>query len=256
MYHSRVIPCLLLKDKGLVKTKQFGHERYVGDPINAVKIFNECEADELIFLDIDKDVKKTGPNFEYLRKITSQCFMPVCYGGGCTTLEDFRKLFYVGFEKVSVNTAAYYDPDLIRKAVDSFGSQSIVGSMDILDKKGRSTVMVKNGRIDTHKSPLEYAVYLERLGVGEILINDINSDGMRCGYQYAMIKAISQAVKIPVIACGGADTLEDCQRVLQEGAAAAAAGSMFVFWGRNQAVLINYRNLDNVFEENLNGIYR
>ena len=245
MYNSRVIPCLLLQNHGLVKTKQFGKERYVGDPINAVRIFNECEADELIFLDIDRNIHNVGPDFEYLKKIASQCFMPVCYGGGCNSIEHFERLFHIGFEKISVNTAAYFNPDLVTKAVEIFGSQSIVGSMDVLSGKRNSRVMTKNGRINTHMTPLEYAKYLEKLGVGEILINDINRDGMRCGYNYSMISDISRAVKVPVIACGGANTLSDCKQVTEAGASAAAVGSMFVFWGNNQAVLINYKNIEN-----------
>lgn len=243
MYNSRVIPCLLLQNHGLVKTRQFKNGRYVGDPINAVKIYNECEADELIFLDIDKNIQKKGPDFDYLSKITAQCFMPLCYGGGCNSIEHFKRLFFIGFEKVSVNTAAYYNPDLIRKAVEIFGGQSIVGSMDVLYKGRSSTVMIKNGSVNTHKNPMEYAAYLEKLGVGEILINVINNDGMRCGYNCSLIKSISPMVSVPVIACGGADKLTDCKQVIDAGASAAAAGSMFVFWGRNQAVLINYSNL-------------
>lgn len=244
MYHSRVIPCLLLRNHGLVKTRQFKNERYVGDPINAVKIYNECEADELIFLDIDHDIQKKGPDFEYLSKIAAQCFMPLCYGGGVSRIEDFRKLYYLGFEKVSVNTAAYKNPELIREAVRIFGSQSIVGSMDVKLTRGCSTVMTKNGQRNTHKSPVEYAKYLESLGVGELLVNVINNDGMRCGYDYTLIGEISRNINIPLIACGGANVLADCKKVMEVGASAAAAGSMFVFWGRNQAVLINYESLN------------
>lgn len=244
MYQSRVIPCLLLKNHGLVKTRQFKNERYIGDPINAVKIYNECGADELIFLDIDRNIQKAGPDFEYLSKITAQCFMPLCYGGGVRKVEDFRKLYYLGFEKVSVNTAAYQNPELVREAVRIFGSQSIVGSMDVKFTRSRSAVMIRNGHVSTHKSPMEYAKYLESLGIGELLVNVINNDGMRCGYHYPLIEEISNNVNIPVIACGGADELEDCKKVMEAGASAAAAGSMFVFWGRNQAVLINYRNME------------
>lgn len=248
MYNSRVIPCLLLQNHGLVKTKKFKNGRYVGDPINAVKIYNECEADELIFLDIDSDIQKKGPDFEYLSKITAQCFMPVCYGGGVSSIEHLEKLFYIGFEKISINTEAYYNPDLVRKAVEIFGGQSVVGSMDVLYKGNSGQIMVKNGRVNTHKTPIEYAVYLERLGVGEIFVNVINYDGMRCGYKYSLFRDIARAVKVPVIACGGANGLIDCKRVIEAGASAAAAGSIFVFWGRNQAVLINYRNIINEVE--------
>ena len=159
-------------------------------------------------------------------------------------IDDFKKLYYLGFEKVSVNTAAYQNPKLIREAVRVFGSQSIVGSMDVKYIHQHSTVMIRNGRLSTHQSSIEYAKYLESLGVGELLVNVINYDGMRCGYHYPLIEEISRIVNIPVIACGGANSLEDCKKAIDVGASAAAAGSMFVFWGRNQAVLINYQNLE------------
>ena len=241
MYRSRMIPCLLLKDEGLVKTIQFKNPNYIGDPINAIRIFNEKEVDELIFLDIDASKKKKEPNYTYLSKIADQCFMPLCYGGGVTSIEQMQKIFALGFEKVSVNAAAYFYPDMVKRAVDTFGSSSIVGAMDMgYSHRKQKTVMVLNGKRNIKKNPIEYARYLESLGVGEILVNDISNDGVMQGYDYALIGKIAHAVQVPVIACGGAGKIEDCMKVVESGASAAAAGSLFVYWGRLRAVLINY----------------
>jgi cyclase len=241
MYRSRVIPCLLLQDEGLVKTVGFAKPTYIGDPLNAIRIYNQKEVDELIFLDIDATKNKREPNYDYLRKIADQCFMPLCYGGGITTLEQIQKIFALGFEKVSLNAAAYYNPDLIKEAAGRFGSQSIVAAMDVaVDKKGTPEVRLVNGRIRTGKDPAEYAGYLEELGAGELLINDITRDGTMTGYNEALIREIAERVSIPVIACGGAGKLEDCAGVIRAGASAAAAGSLFVYWGRLRGILINY----------------
>ncbi len=247
MLYKRIIPVLLLKDYGLVKTRMFSKPRYVGDPINAVKIFNECEADELIVLDIGEKALNYGPDFEYLEKIANQCFMPVCYGGGISSTEDMKRLFYLGIEKIAVNTQAYYQPKLIEQAVNMFGSQSIVGSMDV--KKSlfsMKEVFVGHGKKATHMDAREYIEYLTNLGVGEVLVNSIDRDGTRSGYDYSLIGDLSKSCRVPIIACGGANDINDCERIINEGAAAAAAGSMFVFWGRNEAVLINYPNHNSI----------
>ena len=236
-----MIPCLLLKDEGLVKTVQFKKPNYIGDPINAIRIFNEKEVDELIFLDIEASRKKKEPNYAYLSKIADQCFMPLCYGGGVTNIEQMQKIFALGFEKVSVNAAAYYHSEMVKSAVARFGSSSIVGGMDIgYTHTKLKTVKVLNGKKDIKKNPVEYAKYLEDLGVGEILVNDIRNDGVMQGYDYELIGKIADAVYVPVIACGGAGRIEDCKKVVESGASAAAAGSLFVYWGRLRAVLINY----------------
>ena len=249
MYHNRLIPCLLLEHGRLVKTSQFKHPRYVGDPLNAVRIYNEREVDELIFLDICASAEHRHPDFSYLQKITAQCFMPVCYGGGVSSLEDVAELFKIGFEKVSINASAANTPELITRAAEIYGSQSIVGAMDVAtDRYGRREVKILNGKKNLRINPVEYAIKLEQAGAGEILVNSIDRDGMMRGYDTDLIADISKAVSIPVIACGGAGSVDDCKRVCDAGASAAAAGSLFVFWGRNRAVLINYPDQEKITE--------
>lgn len=241
MYHNRLIPCLLLDNGKLVKTMQFRKPVYVGDPINAVKIFNDREVDELIFLDIDATRSRRKPDIAYLKKITEQCFMPLCYGGGITSLEDIGALFRIGFEKVSINAAALSHPELIGEAARVYGSQSIVGAMDVgKNLFGKVVVKTENGGHATKYNPKEYAKRLEEAGAGEIFLNSITQDGMMTGYDYELIREVADCVQVPVIACGGAGSLQDCRRAIDSGASAAAAGSIFVFWGANKAVLINY----------------
>ncbi len=241
MYHNRLIPCLLLDNGKLVKTVQFKKPVYVGDPINAVKIFNDKEVDELVFLDINATRARKSPDFAYLKKITEQCFMPLCYGGGITSLEDIGMLFRIGFEKVSINAAAVDHPELISEAAKVYGSQSIVGAMDVgKNLFGKAVVKTVNGAHSTKYSPGEYAKRLEEAGAGEIFLNSITQDGMMEGYDRELISEVAGSVRVPVIACGGAGSLQDCKRAIDSGASAAAAGSIFVFWGVNKAVLINY----------------
>lgn len=247
MYYNRLIPCLLLDHGRLVKTKQFNNPHYIGDPMNAVKIFNDKEVDELIFLDIRATKENRRPDFAYLQKIAEHCFMPLCYGGGVSYIEDIRNLFKIGFEKVAINTNAFLNENLIKKAVELFGSQSIVGSVDVgKDIFGKKVVKIINGKKNIKRKPLDYVKWLEEAGTGEILLNSITHDGMMKGYDYELIEEISHSVKIPVIACGGAGSLEDCKEAINCGASAAAAGSIFVFWGANKAVLINYPETEEV----------
>ena len=250
MYYNRMIPCLLLSNQGLVKTKQFKKPRYVGDPINAVKIFNDKEVDELVFLDIDATRENRRPNFAFLKNITAQCFMPLCYGGGVKTLEDIKELFAIGFEKVAINASGFENPELITSAAAQFGSQSIIGAMDVKrDFFGRRYVWICNGKKCTKQTPKQYAEYLVACGAGEIFLNNIDADGMMQGYDLGMIQEVADEVEVPVIACGGAGSVEDMGRVIIEGhASAAAAGSIFVFWGENRAVLINYPRKDVIAE--------
>lgn len=241
MYINRLIPCLLIKNQDLVKTIKFGKERYLGDPINAVKIFNDREADELIILDITATKDRRSPDFAYLKKITQQCFMPTCYGGGVTCFADVKRLFEIGFEKVSINTTLFKNPELIVSLAREFGSQSIVGAMDIKrNKVGSYDVWIHDGKYNTHLNPVEYAKRAENLGVGELFINYIDNDGMMNGMDYASITEISNTVAVPVIVCGGVGQLHDCADAIKHGASAVACGSLFSFWGRNKAVLINY----------------
>lgn len=232
MLKKRVIPCLLLKDSGLVKTVNFSDPKYIGDPINAVKIFNNKEVDEIIFLDISK----RRPPFELLSKIASEAFMPFSYGGGIENLEDIEKILNIGIEKVALNTNAVKNPEIIKQAAERFGSQSIIVSIDIKDNK----VFTEGGRNNTGLNPVKWAQEAENLGAGEIFLNSIDKDGTMQGYDLELIKKVSEAVNIPVVASGGAGKAEDFNNAFEAGASAVSAGSMFVFYGKNRSVLINY----------------
>jgi cyclase len=242
MMRPRVIPCLLLRNKGLVKTIKFKDPVYLGDPINVVKIFNDKEVDELIFLDITATVEGRRPPFEYLAEIASECFMPLGYGGGVRSLEDVRKLFNLGLEKVSINSYAVENRSFIRETADLFGSQSIVVSIDVKkDLFGKEQIFTHSGRKATGLDPVRFAVEMAEMGAGELLLNSIDRDGTMKGYDIELIKRVSRAVDIPVVACGGAGSVRDLAAAVKEGgASAAAAGSMFVFQGRHRAVLISY----------------
>lgn len=244
MLKARVIPCLLLKGEGLVKTKKFNSPTYIGDPINAVKIFNEKEVDELMFLDITASKEKRPPNFEYLKHIASECFMPVCYGGGISSLEEIRKILRIGIEKVSLNSINFIDPKLLPEAAKAFGNSTIVASLDV-KKSLFNKVKVYNNTAKklTKFDPVEYARFLESQGAGEIFVNVVDRDGMLTGYDFELMKKITDVVNVPVIACGGASNLNDIQHVIKySGVSAAAAGSLFVYQSGNKGVLINYPN--------------
>ncbi len=241
MLTLRVIPCLLLRGDGLIKTVKFKNERYVGDPINAIKIFNEKEVDELVVLDVLASAEHYKPRTEYVRNLATECFMPLCYGGGITTLAEMEALFSAGVEKVAINTAALDNPDLIRAAAKEFGSQSIVVSLDV--KKsffGGYSVYSQRGTTDRKISPFDHVKLVEDLGAGEIFLNSVDQDGVREGYDLDLLKKICQIVTIPVIACGGAGELTHFKAAADAGASAVAAGSFFVFYGKHRAVLITY----------------
>jgi cyclase len=242
MIPVRVIPCLLLKNRGLVKTVRFKDPTYVGDPINAVKIFNDKLVDELVFVDISATPLKTEPPFELLKQISSECFMPFAYGGGVTKLGHFHSLFALGVEKVCVNTHAVRNPGFLAAAAQEFGSQSIVAAIDVKKKLiGGYEARTDGGRAGAGISPVELARRFEQEGAGEIFLNDIDRDGTMSGYNLDLIKSVTDAVGIPVVACGGARNVQDLSAaIIQGGASAAAAGSMFVFMGKHRAVLINY----------------
>lgn len=242
MNKTRVIPVLLLKGKGLYKTVKFKSPKYVGDPINSVRIFNEKEVDELAFLDISATPSGRGPDFEMLGDIAGEAFMPMAYGGGVTTMEQIRTVFGLGFEKVILNTATYTNPALVREAVSIYGAQSVVGCVDVKRTLlGRYELYTHSGAI---KQKLTLDAHLEALvamGVGEVLVNAIDRDGTQAGYDIGLVSAVSGAVAVPVIACGGASGIDDfVAAVEQGGASAVAAGSIFVFVGPHRAVLINY----------------
>lgn len=242
MIKTRVIPCLLLKGKGLVKTERFGNPRYLGDPINIVKIFNEKEAHEIAILDIMATAEGSGPNIDYLKDIASEAFMPLAYGGGVRNIEDIRRIFNTGFEKVIINTAAFNNPRLIEEASAQFGIQSIVVSMDAKRTFiGKYEVFLQNGRLGTKISPAAHAKEMERRGAGEILVTSIDREGTMSGYDLELIKSVSSVVDIPVLANGGAGELQHFAQAVQAGGASGVvAGSMFVFHGKHRGVLISF----------------
>ena len=241
MFRHRAIPCLLLKGDGLVKTVNFRYPKYVGDPINAVKLFNDLEVDELVFLDIAATAEGREPGYERVRDIASECFMPICYGGGVRTVEQARLLFQLGVEKVALTTAAVENPPLISQLAQEFGNQSIIVGIDVKrDWLHRSRVYVRSGAKNTGFDPVDHAREVERLGAGEILLNSIDNDGTQQGYDLELVGKVSRGVNVPVIACGGAGSVNDLAAAIQAGASAAAAGSLFVFHGPHRAVLINY----------------
>lgn len=241
MLRPRVIPVLLLKGRGLYKTVQFKNPKYVGDPINTVKIFNEKEVDEICILDITASTEGRAPNLELIREIASESFMPMSYGGGIRTLEQARAIFNCGVEKIILNTLAFESPDIVRDIVKYAGSSSVVVSIDVGKRFMRGQqAFVRSGSVTTNKTPLEFAREMESFGVGEVLLYSIERDGMMQGYDYDIIREISSAVSVPVVACGGAGSLDHLAQALAAGASAVAAGSFFVFQGKHRAVLISY----------------
>jgi cyclase len=242
MLKTRVIPTLLLRGAGLVKTTGFRNPVYVGDPINAIRIFNEKEVDELVLLDITASRANKGPAFGTIENIASECFMPVAYGGGISSVDEIRKILSAGIEKVVINTAALSNPQLVREAVREFGSQAIVVSMDVKRRWfGRYEVYRDGGSRPAGHEPVAYARQLQDLGAGEILLAAIDRDGTMKGYDVELIAKVTSAVSIPVIASGGAGSIADLGLASKQGGAAAvAAGAMFVFQGPHRAVLITY----------------
>lgn len=241
MKRVRVIPVLLIHNGGLVKSVRFKKYKYVGDPINAVKIFNEKEIDEIAILDIDATRDKRGPDMKMVKEIASEAFIPLAYGGGITNLGQVKELFALGVEKVVLNNSAVINPSLITEAASLVGSQSVVVSIDV--KKplvGKHRVFTRNGSSNTGRDPVEMAKEMEQIGAGEIFLNNIDKDGTYGSYDLDLIKKISSALTIPVIACGGAGSIEDFRQAVQNGASAVAAGSMFVFQRPHNAVLISY----------------
>lgn len=242
MVRARVIPCLLLRGHGLVKTRRFKDSIYVGDPVNAVRIFSEKEVDELVILDIDASREGREPDYDLVAEIAGECFMPVAYGGGVKNLDQARKLIRCGIEKVVINTASVESLGFLREIADVFGSQAVVGSIDVRKNLlSGHRVFVKSGTVETKLKPEDHAVALEHAGVGEIFLNSIDCDGQMQGFDIPLIQKVARRVSVPVVACGGAGTVEHLRQALAEGGASAvAAGSMFVFHGKHRAVLINY----------------
>lgn len=239
---KRIIPCLLLRNNGLVKTVKFKEATYLGDPINTIKIFNEKEVDEIFFLDIDATKLSKEPSYELIKKISGECFMPFGYGGGIKTLEQIEKIIRSGAEKIVINSNAWMNKTFVKDAVSHFGGSTIVVSIDVKkDFLKRYTVYIKGGSQRTGKNVVDYAREIEDLGAGEIFLNSIDRDGTMEGYDIELIRSVAGSVKLPVIACGGAGKLDDFRSaIIDGGASAAAAGSFFVFHGKRRAVLITY----------------
>ncbi|MEM0449101.1 MAG: AglZ/HisF2 family acetamidino modification protein [Methanomassiliicoccales archaeon] len=242
MIKTRVIPCLLLKGKGCVKTEKFSNPRYLGDPINIVRIFNEKEAHEIAILDITATSESKGPNFDYLKNIASEAFMPMSYGGGIRNIEDCRKILKIGFEKVILNYAAVANPQLVKEASDEFGSQSVIVSIDAKKSiSGRYEVMIINGKIGIKKDPSTHARNMESLGAGELIVTSIDKEGTMSGYDIELIRKVTEVVDIPVLANGGAGNLKHFELAVKEGGASGViASSFFVFHGKNRGILINF----------------
>jgi cyclase len=242
MLRPRVIPTLLLADDGLVKTRQFKHPAYVGDPINAIRIFNDKEVDELVLLDIAASRSGRGPNLQLIEEVASECFMPLAYGGGVRTVEDMRGLLRLGVEKVIINSAVLADPQLISRAADQFGSQAIVVAIDVHKRLfGKYEVYAHLSGKGTGIGVGDHAKNTERLGAGEILLTSVERDGTLQGYDHELIASVAGSVRIPVIASGGAKDLQDLrQAILASGASAVAGGAIFVFHGKHRAVLITF----------------
>ncbi|PIQ42568.1 MAG: imidazole glycerol phosphate synthase subunit HisF [Gammaproteobacteria bacterium CG11_big_fil_rev_8_21_14_0_20_46_22] len=241
MLRTRVMPCLLLRNGSLVKTIQFKNPKYIGDPINTVRIYNEQEVDELIFLDISATIENKPINYDLLQEIASECFMPFTYGGGINTFEKAQRVFSIGIEKIALNSALFSSSDLPKKIVDTYGGQSLVASIDVKKNVlGGYRVFTSSGSSKTKWSPVDFARYVENLGVGEILLTAIHEDGRMLGYDLALIEAVAAAVNIPVIACGGAGELIDFRRAVDVGASAVAAGSIVVYQSKLRGVLTNF----------------
>jgi len=252
MFRPRVIVILLLKGLGLVKSIKFKNYRYIGDPINAVKIFNDLKADELVFLDILASREGRSISLDFVRNVGDEANMPFAVGGGVRTIQDIKKIINFGAEKVIINSYAVENPDFITEASDLFGNSTIVVSIDV--KKtyfGKKQVYTLGGNKSSRLDPVVFAKLMEEKGAGEIIINSIDKDGLMTGYDLDLIKDVSMAVRIPVIAAGGAGSIEDFKKAVNNSyASAVSAGSMFVYHGPRKAVLINYpdnSDLKNIF---------
>ena len=244
MLRPRIIPSLLLHENGLVKTVNFKTPKYVGDPINAVKIFNEKQVDELVFFDIDATVLNREPDYSLIEKLANQSRMPLCYGGGVKTVEQAQKIFSLGIEKIALSSAVIQNPSIVTQIAERVGSQSVIVVLDVKKKLfGGYEVYTHNGKKATGINPIKFAQELESLGAGELVINSIDQDGIMKGYDLNLIDKVVENITIPVTVLGGAGSLKDIETVIEKnGVIGLAAGSLFVFRGPYKAVLINYPN--------------
>lgn len=246
MLRSRIIPCLLVRSGGLVKTVRFKDDKYVGDPINAVRIFNEKEVDELIVVDIDATAQGREPDYALIENLAAECRMPLCYGGGVSSVEHAKRIMGLGVEKVALSAAAIERPALIREIAEQVGRQSVVVVLDVKRRTfGGYRLLTRNGRVDAKTAPVEFARLAEELGAGEIVVNSIDQDGTMRGYDLDIARQIREAVSLPMTVLGGAGSIEHmADAVNQLGVAGLAAGSFFVFKGQYRAVLISYPSSD------------
>lgn len=242
MLRPRIIPSLLYHNKGLVKTVNFKSPKYIGDPINAVRIFNEKEVDELAFFDIDATVLNKEPDYSLIEKLANQSRMPLCYGGGVRTVEQAQKIFGLGVEKIALSSAVIQNPQLVTQIADRVGSQSVIVVFDIKKKLLNGyEIYTHNGKKSTGINPFKFAKELEALGAGEIIINSIDQDGVMKGYDMNLIDKIAESISIPLTVLGGAGSIADIEKVIEKhGVIGVALGSLFVFKGPYKAVLINY----------------
>lgn len=241
MLLPRIIPCLLLKDGGLVKTVGFDDPKYVGDPINAVRIFNEKQVDELIVLDIDATINNREPDMEMISDLASECRMPICYGGGIKNIKQIRKIISLGIEKISISSAAIEDNNLIKKGAEIVGNQSIVVTIDVKKVNNNYIAFINNGKKKTDYNVIELVEKFQKLGAGEIVVNSIDDDGSMKGYNFDLINKIVEVISIPLTVIGGASSLDNIKLLFRKfGIMGASAGSLFVFKGVYRAVLINY----------------
>lgn len=243
MLRPRISPCLLIHKGGLVKTQGFSNPKYVGDPINAVRIFNDKEVDEIIVLDIDASLTNREPDYALIRNLATECRMPLCYGGGVRLVEHFERIVALGVEKVAVGAACVETPDLITRAAQVVGSQSVVAVADVRRnlQTGQCRVFTHNGTRDSYMDAAEFARRVHLLGAGEILVNSIDQDGMMKGYDLNLVESVRAVVDCPITALGGAGSLDDIGALVKRfGIIGASAGSLFVFKGIYRAVLINY----------------
>jgi cyclase len=244
MLRPRIIPSLLIQDNGLVKTVNFKNPKYVGDPINAVRIFNEKEVDELAIFDIDATVLGKEPNYSLIERLASQSMMPLCYGGGVKTVEQAQRIFSLGIEKIALSSSVLQNPKLITEISERVGSQSVIVVLDVKKKLlGGYEVYTNNGKKATGINPIKFAEEAQKLGAGEIVINSIDKDGVMKGYDLDLIGKVREKITLPMTVLGGAGSLEDIEKVIAtHGVIGVAAGSLFVFKGPYKAVLINYPN--------------
>lgn len=236
---NRIIPCLLIDKKALYKTVNFKNPRYLGDPINTIRLFNGKEVDEIVVLDISASKEKRKPDFNFIKKLVSECFMPICYGGGITTIDDVKELFRLGIDKISFNKSLHNNLDLVKEAVKKYGSQSIVASIDFKKVKSKYFVFSDNGTRNTKIELLDFALLMETLGIGELLITSIDNEGTYKGYD-DIVYEICKNLKIPVTVNGGASSLRDMIDAINKGVSGACAGSLFSYYGKRQAIIPNY----------------